>query len=259
MKIIRIIRKPEDIVIPKGTNRPVVYAVAHCTAGPQNQTTEEIFNFWKKNNGWTNVGYHFDINADGTIEQLCELSDIANGVAGHNAKSIHFCYKGGIDKNGKPVDNRTEAQKKSQLLIVKRLKQLYPNIIFLGHRDFSLDKNGNGIIESWEWIKSCPSLDFRNWLSSVFMDKVVEPDHIVYKLNNPLIKNDTVRAIQTALKINVDGAFGARTDMAVKSFQSRLGLNPDGIIGEKTASNLEALIPKNSLYKGLLSLIKNNQ
>ena len=25
-----------------------------------------------------------------------------------------------------------------------------------GHRDYSPDKNGNGIIERFEWIKDCP-------------------------------------------------------------------------------------------------------
>lgn len=238
MKVIRIIKSASDIVIPAGITRSIKYGVAHCTAGPQNQSTQEIFNFWKKNNGWTNPGYHFDISADGTIEQYMEISQVANGVKGFNSNSIHFCYKGGIDTKGKPVDNRTDAQKASQLLIINRLKQLFPNIIILGHRDFSRDLNGNGIIESWEWIKSCPAFDVRDWLMRMAVGKVFIPEKIIYKLNTPLIKNEVVENIQDALGIEADGYFGAKTDKAVRLFQASKGLAVDGIVGANTAKLL---------------------
>ena len=238
MKIIRIIRKASDIVIPKGMTRVIKFGVSHCTAGPQSQSTEEIFNYWKTNNGWKTAGYHFDINPDGTIEQYIEISEISNGVKGFNSNSIHFCYKGGIDKKGNPIDNRTDAQKASQLLIINRLKELFPNIVFLGHRDFSRDANGNGIIDKWEWIKSCPAFDLRSWLSSQGLDKPLTPTKIVYKLNSPLIHNDTVKSIQLALKLKADGYFGSDTDKAVKDFQSKHGLAVDGVVGTETAKLL---------------------
>lgn len=238
MKILRIIKSPKDITIPKGMTRKIKFGVSHCTAGPQNQTTQEIFNYWKRNNGWTTPGYHFDINPDGTIEQYVELDQVANGVKGFNKESIHFCYKGGIDTKGKAVDNRTEAQKKSQLMIIDRLKELFPNIVFLGHRDFSRDLNGNGILESWEWIKSCPAYDLRAWLTSQGLDKKVVPEKIVYKINSPLIWDDTVKAIQRALKIKDDGYYGKDTDTAVRLFQTQHGLAIDGVVGPKTAELL---------------------
>ena len=39
------------------------------------------------------------------------------------------------------------------------LRKLYPYAKIQGHRDFSPDKNHNGTIEPWEWIKDCPSFD----------------------------------------------------------------------------------------------------
>ena len=39
------------------------------------------------------------------------------------------------------------------------LRKLYPKAIIQGHRDFSPDKNHNGIIEPSEFIKDCPSFD----------------------------------------------------------------------------------------------------
>lgn len=260
----REIKKASDITIPKGM-RNVKYGVAHTTASPQKQSIQAILNHWEFNNKWTNVGYHFIIEWDGKITELANIGKITNGVQGYNSNSIHFTYIGGIDSKGNPFDNRTEAQKQSQLLIINRLKELFPNLIFLGHRDFSTDKNGNGIIDRWEWIKSCPSFDLREWLSKMGLDKKIEPERIVYKLNTPLIKNDTATAIQLGLHIDADGWFGSDTDIAVRDFQKNNKLTVDGIVGEGTAKLLAKHISpeidykglKGSYYIGLLNLIKN--
>lgn len=229
MQVIRIINNVKDIPLQNGFKPK--WLTFHCTSGPQNQSTKEIFNYWKNHNGWSNVGYHFLINADGTIEQCKEIWQITNGVKGFNTGNIHICYKGGQNEK----DNRTEAQIKSQLVLLDFFKSIYPNIIALGHRDFSTDKNGNGILERWEFIKSCPSYDFRNDIMNRGKNKLIVPSKIVYKLNNPLIKNETVKAIQNALGVKSDGIFGSDTDKAVRKFQSINRLTSDGIVGEKTA------------------------
>ena len=240
MKVIRIIKSVNDIPLKNGYVPK--WLTFHCTSAPQNQKTEVIFNHWKVNNGWTNVGYHFMIGADGTIEQLQEVWNITNGVKGFNTGNVHICYKGGIDGKGSAFDNRTEAQIKSQLVLLDFFKDQYPNIIALGHRDFSTDANGNGIIERWEWIKACPSYDFREDVMNRGKNKLIVPSKIVYKLNNPLIKNSTVIAIQKALGIKSDGIFGADTDKAVKAFQAKNGLVADGIVGNKTAYLLKVIL-----------------
>lgn len=264
LKDTREITSPKDIVIPPNM-RAIKYGVSHCTASPQNQTIQTILNHWEFNNKWQNVGYHFIIEQDGKITELANIGKVTNGVAGYNSNSIHFTYIGGIDSKGNPIDNRTENQKSSQLLIIKRLKELFPNIIFLGHRDFSTDKNGNGIIDKWEWIKSCPSYDFREWLSNVGLDKTIEPEKIIYKLNSPLIKNETVIAIQLALNIKADGWFGKETHNAVVNFQKSNKITSDGIVGKTTAKLLSKKIntelifkdKKGSHYIYLLLSIKN--
>ena len=40
----------------------------------------------------------------------------------------------------------------------------------------------------------------------------------------------------------VDGAFGGKTEAAVKDFQSKKGLGADGIVGEKTLQALDAAL-----------------
>ncbi len=137
------------------SNRRITHIVLHCTAGPQTQQTQSILNYWRNVLKWRSVGYHYIVNVDGSFEQLSPIDKPTNGVAGHNANSIHICYKGG--QNGK--DTRTVAQKATLVNLVKHMKTLYPNAVVCGHRDFSPDKNGDGKITSIDWVKICPCFD----------------------------------------------------------------------------------------------------
>ena len=145
--------------------RYIKYIVIHCTAGSQNQTLQSIKDYWHKTLGWKTGGYHFLIFPDGKIERLYPLSVVTNGVQGFNSESVHISYVGGVDSNLKPIDNRTEAQKESILQCIKEtyeeLKkyQDVDGILIRGHRDFSPDKNGNGVIDTWERIKECPCFE----------------------------------------------------------------------------------------------------
>jgi peptidoglycan hydrolase-like protein with peptidoglycan-binding domain len=49
---------------------------------------------------------------------------------------------------------------------------------------------------------------------------------------------DAVKEIQQALKIQVDGFFGAKTEEAVKQFQTAQSLEADGIVGPRTRAKL---------------------
>lgn len=146
--------------------REIKYIVVHCTATPVTTTIESIKRYWKEELGWKNPGYHYIIKRNGEIVNINAEANISNGVAGHNRYSIHISYIGGVDENGKPVDNRTDEQKRSILGKLVELARKYPAAAILGHRDFSPDKNGNGIIEYFEWIKGCPSFDVKEWLQN---------------------------------------------------------------------------------------------
>jgi N-acetylmuramoyl-L-alanine amidase len=108
--------------------------------------------------GWKTYVYHYLIGADGTVENLVDISKPSNGVAGYNSNSIHVCYKGGW--NGK--DTRTAAQREALLRILRMLKSQFKYAKIRGHRDFSPDKNGDGIITSNEWVKLCPCFDAKS-------------------------------------------------------------------------------------------------
>ena len=117
----------------------------HCTAGSQKKTIEDLKAEFKRK-GWRSPGYHIVIMPSGRVERLLPDEQISNGVQGYNSTAINVAYVGGIDANGKGVDNRTPEQKKSLISVLSELKKKYPDAKIMGHRDISPDKNGNGIL-----------------------------------------------------------------------------------------------------------------
>lgn len=129
--------------------RAIKYIAIHCTATPQTASVAAIQRYWKDSLGWKSPGYHLLIEPNGTINRLMDFNGVANGVKGFNKETIHISYIGGVDKNGKPVDNRTAVQKEAILKCIKEVIDWSENkcLIIQGHRDFP---NVN---------KACPSFD----------------------------------------------------------------------------------------------------
>jgi N-acetylmuramoyl-L-alanine amidase len=139
--------------------RKVNRIVLHCTATPQTTTIASIQKYWKEEKGWKSPGYHFIILPDGEAVNLLPIDKVSNGVAGHNANSIHISYIGGIDPKGKALDNRTDAQKATQIRLIKEMLVLYPDAEVCGHRDFLIPGTA-------KW-KDCPSFDAKSWWAGV--------------------------------------------------------------------------------------------
>lgn len=158
--------------------RKIKYIAIHCSAGFS--LIPAIENFWYKTLKWKSPGYHIIVYEDGTrwyvtkdgsyscdVKYL-DLNKITNGIAGFNSETIHISYIGGVLKTNtsKAADTRTEAQKQSIIEAIRLVQELLKKdgqdiskVKIQGHRDFSPDKNGNGVIESWERIKECPSFN----------------------------------------------------------------------------------------------------
>jgi N-acetylmuramoyl-L-alanine amidase len=135
--------------------RNIKYIVLHCTATPQTTTVASIQRYWAENLRWKNPGYHYLIKPNGDIVQLLQIGQVSNGVAGYNSVSIHISYIGGVDADNKPFDNRTAAQISSQILLLRKMKSLFPAAEIKGHRDFS------GV------AKACPSFEVADFLKGI--------------------------------------------------------------------------------------------
>lgn len=134
--------------------RDIRFIVVHCTATTPDAKVQDIQRYWKETLKWENPGYHYLIKRDGQIVQLQDEALIANGVKGNNHNSIHVSYIGGVDKDGKPKDNRTPQQLEAMFEKLVELSEKYPKAKIVGHRDFPGVK------------KACPSFDVRSWLAS---------------------------------------------------------------------------------------------
>jgi N-acetylmuramoyl-L-alanine amidase len=170
--------KKFDIITPHNIpklvtdlHRTVHTFVWHCSATPEGkEVTPQEVGLWHKQRGFAEIGYNIGINLDGSIILGRDWDKIPAHVAGFNTGTLGGYYVGGLDKSGKPKDTRTPEQIVSMLAISEVLKDsflLIKNKIidFKGHRDFSPDKNGNGKIEPWEWVKACPCFDVKTEIS----------------------------------------------------------------------------------------------
>ena len=138
--------------------------VIHCSATPEGRDYDVAeIRRWHLARGFSDVGYHFIVRLDGTIEAgRPEWAVGAHCVeAGMNRRSIGVCYIGGMNKDmSRPMDTRTEAQKRSLVKLVRQLQVKYgiADSSVYGHRDFA--------------AKACPSFDVKDllkWVAMIFV------------------------------------------------------------------------------------------
>ena len=148
------------------------YLVLHCTATPKGReiTKEDIIHWHtspkeKGGRGWKQVGYSDMIYLDGTLVNLVPHNEdnfvdpweITNGASGINSVSRHIVYVGGMDAaNKKPEDTRTQEQKKTMDLYIKKVIVQHPKILVMGHNE-APDAAG----------KACPSFLVGEWLQNI--------------------------------------------------------------------------------------------
>lgn len=137
----------------KKSKRRIDEIIVHCTATPEykHYTAADVRRWHttpvsKGGRGWSDIGYHYLVLLDGTVETGRDVDTIGAHCTGHNSHSIGVCYVGGMDSaNRYAKDTRTELQKDALLQLLISLHRLYPYAKIRGHRDFA--------------NKECPSFD----------------------------------------------------------------------------------------------------
>ena len=138
--------------------------IIHCSATREDEwITAKMIDTWhREQNGWSMIGYHRVIRLDGAVEQGRPLERRGAHVAGNNVNTIGICMIGGLDQNGFAKDTYNGQQYTQLYRELVNIKMLCPNITSVkGHRDYSPDLNGDGLIGKSEWIKECPCFDVR--------------------------------------------------------------------------------------------------
>ncbi len=126
----------------------------HCSDTPvQMDVGVKEIRKWHKARNWRDIGYHYVIRLNGTIELGRPIEETGAHVKEHNSTSIAVCYVGGQSRSGEQgVDTRTSEQKISMLKLLRTLLTLFPGARIAGHNE--VDQN--------KWY--CPGFDVNSEL-----------------------------------------------------------------------------------------------
>lgn len=132
--------------------RDINLAIIHCadTYKRMDIGVKEI-DQWHRERGFDSCGYHFVIRRDGKLEQGRPMEQTGAHAAGYNYESLGICLVGGRSDDDEPEFNYTADQMMKLRALVAILKDLYPGIEVIGHRDVS--------------GKACPSFDAKAYFA----------------------------------------------------------------------------------------------
>lgn len=166
--------------------RQINLIVIHCSATPNGRWTRVAdIDHWHRQRGFARqpaarqrynpdlaaIGYHWVIGLNGARFSGRHLDEVGAHAAQWNTHSIGICLIG--------TDRYTPDQWAALADQVAHLAKLYNVPLqfadipaqgrgargICGHRDLSPDGNGNGIVEPFEWLKTCPGFSVRDWLA----------------------------------------------------------------------------------------------
>ena len=86
---VEIEKMVEELNFDAGGRR-IEEIILHCSATPEGRDVgvEEIRRWHVKGNGWRDVGYHFVVRLDGSVETGRPLRVAGAHCRGHNARSV---------------------------------------------------------------------------------------------------------------------------------------------------------------------------
>jgi N-acetylmuramoyl-L-alanine amidase len=216
---------PNNLIKPieRTFNKPerFVYVVfLHCTAYPHQDLVGkelvEAVRSWHLDRGFSDIGYHYLIDKNGTLLEGRNLEKTPAAQKGYNSNSIAICLDGLFE------DQFNVLQFDTLRKISYEINEVYNyDMLFRGHCEVS--------------NKTCPVFDYGKVLS---LDKIghitgIKTEDIIRTLSLTSKGNDVI-ALQRFLGIDADGMFGQDTYLAVRKFQKNNNLKPDGIVGLHT-------------------------
>lgn len=138
------------------------FLAVHCSATPAGGKHEAIgaadIRRWHREKGWRDIGYHFVIKRDGTVETGRPTDQPGAHEPRINSRSLAVCLVGGAPpigseaaRKGLGEANFTPVQYASLKTLLTTLTRKHPKAEVLGHRDVP------GV------QKACPSFAVREW------------------------------------------------------------------------------------------------
>lgn len=143
--------------------RPLNEIIVHCTATPADwwagkRTSEkvaEVKRWHVKDRGWSDIGYHFLIDRDGTVVKGRPLEKVGAHVQGRNTGTIGISLFGGHGSaaTDKFEEHFTPEQNAALLGLITDLRKQYPTIAQIsGHNQWA--------------AKACPGFNVPSWYAA---------------------------------------------------------------------------------------------
>lgn len=120
--------------------RKINKIIIHCSATPEGREHDVAdIRRWHLKRGFNDIGYHYLIHIDGTIEEGRPINKQGAHCSGQNRGSIGICYVGGMSKDMKKAkDTRTQAQKDSLINLMHELIYKYnKDMTIHGHNEYA--------------------------------------------------------------------------------------------------------------------------
>ena len=186
--------------------RRLTEIIIHCTATPNNWRSNdstsakvaEVKLWHTRDRGWSDIGYHYLIDRDGTLANGRSMSRDGAHVKGRNKNTVGISLFGGIDSvsDGKFSDNFTPEQESTLRAVIRDLRQKYPSIkIVSGHNQYA--------------AKACPGFHVPTWLRETETHTApVRPDVPPVENTAPAAKNGGLLALLLRL---ISAIFGRKT------------------------------------------------
>jgi len=141
--------------------RPLHEIIIHCTDTRPNwwadksaqQKVDEVRRWHVQDRGWSDIGYHFLIDRDGTVVEGRPLERVGAHTKGKNTGTIGISLFGGHGgaANDDFLDNFTEDQERALRILIRKLQDDYPSITSIsGHNQWA--------------AKACPTFSVPAWL-----------------------------------------------------------------------------------------------
>lgn len=166
--------------------RQIDMIVVHCTATRPEWQSEQSTKAkvsevkrWHTDKGWSDIGYHYLIDRDGTIADGRPVERAGAHAKGYNSNSIGIAIFGGHGgtANDEFEDNFTDAQDRALRRLIAQLQMEFPNINqVIGHNDLP------------KVTKACPTFKVQRWIKQ---DKTPEKEP-----RKSLAQSKTIQASQ---------------------------------------------------------------
>jgi N-acetylmuramoyl-L-alanine amidase len=113
--------------------------IHYSSTYPDANVTRAVVDRWHRDRGFREIGYHWFIRRDGTLEEGRAEGTLGAHVRGHNSGTIGICWAGGLDRNTGPnvgVWNPTPEQEACMVRLIRDIQARHPGATrVVGHND----------------------------------------------------------------------------------------------------------------------------